>query len=80
VLGPDHPEVATSLNNLAVLYKRQGKYEDAEPLYKRALRIREKALGPDHPDTATCRNNFRLFYENGTGWVRRLVSKIKTKL
>jgi len=43
--GPDHPNVATSLNNLAVLYKAQGKYAQAEPLYKRALAIREKPWG-----------------------------------
>ena len=28
------------------------KYEEAEPLYRRALTIREKVLGPEHPDTA----------------------------
>ena len=30
VLGPEHPEVANSLNNLAELYRAQGKY-DARP-------------------------------------------------
>jgi tetratricopeptide (TPR) repeat protein len=44
VLGPDHPDVATSLNNLASLYNTQGKYAEAEPLYKRSLAIR-KSLG-----------------------------------
>ena len=48
-LGPDHPDVATSLNNLAELYRAQGAYARAEPLYERALAIWEKALGPDHP-------------------------------
>ena len=52
-LGPDHPDVARSLNNLAALYETQGRYADAEPLYKRSLAIREKALGPDHPDVAS---------------------------
>ena len=28
----------------------QGRYAEAEPLYRRALAIREQALGPDHPD------------------------------
>ena len=51
-VGPDHPDVATSLNNLAALYKTQGQYAAAEPLYKRALSINEKALGPDHPSVA----------------------------
>ena len=47
-LGPDHPDVATTLHNLAALYYNQGRYADAEPLYKRSLAIGEKALGPDH--------------------------------
>jgi tetratricopeptide (TPR) repeat protein len=50
--GPDHPDTATSLNNLAVFYATQGKYDLAEPLYERGLAINEKALGPDHPETA----------------------------
>ena len=37
MLGDEHPDVATSLNNLAALYKSQGRYIDAEPLYKDAL-------------------------------------------
>ena len=54
--------MATSLNNLAVLYHAQGKYAEAEPLYRRALGIREKALGPEHPDVATSLNNLAELY------------------
>jgi tetratricopeptide (TPR) repeat protein len=43
--------MAYPLNGLAVLYYEQGKYAEAEPLYQRALHIREQALGPDHPLT-----------------------------
>jgi TPR repeat protein len=42
--------VAISLNNLAALYRAQGQYAQAEPLFKRSLAILAKALGPDHPD------------------------------
>ena len=63
-LGPDHPDTATSLNNLAALYDSQGQYEQAEPLYQRALGIKEKALGPDHPSTATSLNNLALLYKS----------------
>ena len=48
VRHPDHPEVGTSLNNLAGLYEGQGRYAEAEPLYKRTVTITEKALGPDN--------------------------------
>jgi tetratricopeptide (TPR) repeat protein len=38
-LGPFHPDVATALDNLAVLYHKLGRDADKEPLYKRALAI-----------------------------------------
>jgi tetratricopeptide (TPR) repeat protein len=63
-LGADQPDVAASLNNLALLYANQGRYADAEPLYKPALAIREKALGPNHPDIAQSLNNLALLYHN----------------
>jgi tetratricopeptide (TPR) repeat protein len=62
--GADHPDTATSLNNLAALYRSQGKYESAEPMYQRALDIRERQLGADHPDTATSLNNLAGLYES----------------
>ena len=45
-LGPEHPDLAVWLNNLALLYQTQGRYAEAEPLHKRSLAIQEKALGP----------------------------------
>lgn len=38
--------MAATLNNLAVLYGKRGRYREAEPLCQRALEIREKVLGP----------------------------------
>jgi tetratricopeptide (TPR) repeat protein len=38
---------AKALNNLAMLYFVQGRDADAEPLFKCALAILNKALGPD---------------------------------
>ena len=52
-LGPDHPDVATNLDNLAELYQAQGKYAEAEPLLQRSLAIRKgatKRLGAKPPD------------------------------
>lgn len=62
--GPDHPDVTTSLNNLAVLYWTQGQYALAEPLCKRALAIREKALGPCHSDTAISLNSLAVLHNS----------------
>jgi tetratricopeptide (TPR) repeat protein len=61
-LGPEHPATATSLNNLATLYRDMGDYAKAEPLYQRALKIDEKVLGPEHPDTAGTLNHLAGLY------------------
>ncbi|CAN5906225.1 hypothetical protein BH20PSE1_BH20PSE1_14300 [soil metagenome] len=61
-LGPEHPNVATSLNNLAGLYYAQGQYAKSEPLYHRALAIDEKALGPEYPHVAQSLNNLAALY------------------
>ncbi|MGP0022601.1 MAG: FxSxx-COOH system tetratricopeptide repeat protein [Streptosporangiaceae bacterium] len=55
--GPDHPEVAIHLNNLALILKDLGDPEGARPLDERALVITEAAQGPDHPEVAIRLNN-----------------------
>ncbi|GCE29113.1 tetratricopeptide repeat protein [Dictyobacter alpinus] len=60
--GDYHPDIARTLNYLAVLYWQQSKYTEAEPLYLRTLHIREHTLGPDHTDGAASLNNLALLY------------------
>jgi len=62
-LGPEHPNVAVSLNNLALLYATLGSYAKAEPLYLRALAILEKSFGPAHPHVAAARRNLDQMYQ-----------------
>jgi CHAT domain-containing protein len=62
-LGPNHRDVARSLNDLAVLYLRRLRYADAEPLYKRSLAISEKTLGPDHPNVAVVLSGLANIYQ-----------------
>ena len=50
-LGPEHPDVAQSLNNLAELYRTQGRYAKAEPLYERSLAIMDEKAAPLGPDS-----------------------------
>ncbi len=45
---PEHPYLAASLNNLAGIYDAQGRYSEAEPLYRRSLEIRERLKGSGH--------------------------------
>ena len=63
-MGPEHSEVGTSLSNLALLYQNQSRYAEAEPLYKRSLAIREKALGPEHAIVGNSLSNLASLYEN----------------
>ena len=51
LFGAKHREVATILNNLAIVKEAAGKTTEAEPLFRRAWRMREELLGADHPDT-----------------------------
>jgi tetratricopeptide (TPR) repeat protein len=62
VVGPDHPDIALSLNNLAMLYRAQGRYGAAEPLLQRALALVERVEGPNHPHVAVSLNNLALLY------------------
>jgi tetratricopeptide (TPR) repeat protein len=52
VLGEDDPRVALSLFHLADALVAQSRFDDAIPLFERALEINEKSLGHNHPDVA----------------------------
>jgi tetratricopeptide (TPR) repeat protein len=62
LLGPDHPDVAKSLYDLANLYRDRGRYREAELLYQRALAIQERGLGPDDSDVFVTRTILLLIY------------------
>ena len=47
VLGKEHSDYATSLNNLGNLNTQSGKYEKAEPFFLEAKELRKKVLGKD---------------------------------
>ncbi|RCJ32438.1 NB-ARC domain-containing protein [Nostoc minutum NIES-26] len=63
-LGEEHPDVATSLNNLAELYHSQSRYSKAESLLQQALALRRRLQGQEHPDVATSLNNLALLYHS----------------
>ena len=50
------------------LITNQGKYDDAEPLYKRALTIFEETLGPRHQDVAGNLNNLAVCFYSQVMW------------
>jgi tetratricopeptide (TPR) repeat protein/transcriptional regulator with XRE-family HTH domain len=62
ILGPDHPQTASSLDSLARCYTVLGKQAEAESLLQQALHIYEQALGPDHPHMASPLCNLAILY------------------
>jgi tetratricopeptide (TPR) repeat protein len=55
--GPDHPDVATDLNNLAGVLRDTNRLPEAAVMFRRALAIDEASYGTDHPEVATDLNN-----------------------
>ena len=60
-LGPLHPDLANTLNNLAIVAEKTGRPGEAEPLYRRAAAIAAAALPSDHPMTVETRQNLEDF-------------------
>ena len=56
-LGSSHPDLASTLNNLAFVYERTNKFAEAERGYRRAHAIAVASLSPGHPFIATSLKN-----------------------
>ena len=62
-LGADSIEVATLAIAVGRMLQDLGKYDAAEPLFRRALEIHKTALGEDHRDTASSMYNLANLFE-----------------
>jgi Protein of unknown function (DUF2914)/Tetratricopeptide repeat len=60
-LGPLHPDLASTLNNLAVVDEKTGRFGDAETFYRRAVAIASASLPADDPMVAASRENLEAF-------------------
>jgi Tetratricopeptide repeat/Protein of unknown function (DUF2914) len=60
-LGPAHPDLASTLNNLGVVCERTNHMEEAERCYRRACALTAAGLAPDHPSVLTSRRNLEEF-------------------
>ncbi|CAN0519087.1 unnamed protein product, partial [Ectocarpus sp. 12 AP-2014] len=56
-VGSDHPLLANTLINRALLLQSQGKYEEAEQLYTRAVEVLGVTVGEGHPIYARALSN-----------------------
>ena len=64
-LGPDHPDTATRLGNLARTYSAIGRLTDALPFAERAHRYALAALGAN---------------DDNTEWLANLVAQIRDRV
>jgi len=55
VLGPEHLDTLTSSNALAVVYRRQSRFQESEKLNRATLTILQRTVGPDHLETIKSR-------------------------
>ena len=60
VLGPEHPDTLSSMNNLAIALRDMGQHAEAAQQHRRALAIRQRVLGPEHPDTLSSMSNLAM--------------------
>ncbi|HEX2344921.1 MAG TPA: DUF2914 domain-containing protein [Vicinamibacterales bacterium] len=60
-LGPQHSDLANTLNNLGIVCEITQKPEDAERFFRRAYGIAAATLKPDHPFVTTSRKNLEDF-------------------
>ncbi|WP_439399969.1 tetratricopeptide repeat protein [Bradyrhizobium sp. PMVTL-01] len=44
------------------MYQRQGRFTEAEPLFKRAVAVSEKSLSREHPDVGRALSNLATLY------------------
>jgi len=60
-LGPLHPDLANTLNNLAIITEKEGRPNEAEKCYRRAVEIATASLPPDDPMVVESRRNLEDF-------------------
>ncbi len=58
------PDVATSFNNIGIVYRQKGDLENALVQYQKALEIRTRVFGSEHPDVAGSYQNLAVVYRS----------------
>ncbi|MEL6815800.1 MAG: tetratricopeptide repeat protein [Cyanobacteria bacterium J06598_3] len=58
----NHPDILEELSDSAYLCECQGRYAEAERLYKQVLALKQQRLGPDHLEIATTLNDLAALY------------------
>ncbi len=61
-VGPEHPDLANAIHNLAMLYQAAGDYAGATILFERLLAIKTENLGPEDPAVAVTASNLGMLH------------------
>ena len=59
----NHPNMATSYNNLGALHSRLGNTDKALDYWNRSVAIKLKILGDNHPELASSYHKIAILYE-----------------
>jgi tetratricopeptide (TPR) repeat protein len=78
VLGSDHPETLSSMNNLAQTLYAQGDLAGARKLQEQVVEARARLLGKEHPNTLTSLNNLAqtLYAQGDLAGARKLQEQV----
>lgn len=60
--GPDHPETLRLHHQLAAIYQKLGRYQEAAELWEDTVKRRTHILGPDHSDTRSSQDRLTFAY------------------
>ena len=61
-LGGEHPDTISAMNNVAVAYQEQGRFDDAVSLFEKVVEDRKRVLGEEHADTLQSVGNLAVSY------------------
>ncbi|MFP2913710.1 tetratricopeptide repeat protein, partial [Pyxidicoccus sp. 3LFB2] len=67
-LGPDHPRVYDALNDVASTLVLQQRFDEALPVYERALTVARKTDGPDSLGVAIIHSNLAVLFYRMKKW------------
>jgi hypothetical protein len=68
VLGDEHPDTLTIMNDLASTYWNQGRWRETEELQVQVIQARKRVLGDTHSDTLMIINDLATTYRNQGRW------------
>jgi hypothetical protein len=63
ILGDEHPDTLSAINNLAKSLAQMGNLTSAVPIFEDVLAKRLRISGEHHPDTVSTSNNLRIVME-----------------